>query len=106
MRCFCPVVANTKELINKLSEGLWDSSIEGHFRDLEELDMDLTKYYPTEFFEMQAEIENTGEFLCMQFWDKNESGVYDGFKYTLSAEQEQFFDMFVKKINNIYAKMK
>lgn len=106
MRCFCPVVENVKELRDKLEQGFWDFDIEDYLKELKELDMDLTKYNPAEFFEMQADINSTGEFLCMQFWDKSESGVYDGFKYILSAEQEQFFNMFVKKINYIYAKMK
>jgi hypothetical protein len=101
--CFCPEVKNEEELIKLLENGKWDKDIfEYLIKTMKERDNKLLEYNPIDFFEMQASLLDENKLLCLSFWNKEDSGIYNNFRYVMNKKQEEFFDMFVVRIQEIY----
>ncbi|WP_313563577.1 hypothetical protein [Ruminiclostridium cellobioparum] len=107
MLCFCPDVKNEDELIEMLKQGRWDRDIfEYLIETMSGKEEKVLDYRPVELFEMQARLIDENELLCLQFWNKGESGVYENFRYSLNNKQKELFDLFVIRINEIYDLLK
>lgn len=103
MLCFCPEVKNEDELILLFKQGRWDKEIFKYLIEImSENESKILKYDPLELFEMQANISDENELLCLQFWDSSNSGIYENWKYTMNKKQRELFDLFVIRIREIY----
>jgi hypothetical protein len=103
MLCFCPTVKNEDELLRFLKQGRWDRDIFEYLIEImSEKENKSLDYDPIELFEMQAKMTDDNELLCFYFWNKEESGIYQNWKWTINKKQEEFFDLFVIRIREIY----
>lgn len=103
MLCFCPRVKNEDELLRLLEQGNWDKRIFEYLIEvMSEKPDKVLPYDPVELFEMQADVSDENKLLCLQFWNKRESGIYENWRYTMNKKQQELFDLFVIRIREIY----
>lgn len=103
MLCFSPDVKNEDELLKLLKQGSWDKDIFEYLIEImADKDNKLLDYDPVDLFEMQATLKDENELLNFQFWNIDESGIYENRRYTLNQKQREFFDLFVLRIRDIY----
>lgn len=107
MLCFCPEVKNEEELIKLLEDGKWDKDIfECLINVMKDSENKLLNNNPVDYFEMQALMADENEMLNLSFYNKGDSGVYNKYRFVMNKKQEEFFDAFVGRIQEIYGMLK
>lgn len=100
---FCPEIKNEDELLYLLKQGKFDKSIFEYLVDIMlEKENKILDYDPVELFEMQAQLLEDNELLSFQFWNIDESGVYERNRYTINKKQRELFQLFRDRIREIY----
>ena len=105
--CFFHDVKNEDELLSLFNQGRWDKEIYDYLIDIlvttkEEKEYMVLPYDPVELFEMEAYLIEKNELLKLIFWDVQNSGIQDGWKFIMDKKKSEVLDLLVDRISEKY----